>query len=98
MENKLKLEIDKQLEEAYRRGVSHGFEIGIKSIDDDYKQLRLKIHDWRYDLSKNLGTPGSGYENQKINWTDEMSFNLFLEQLNWETAINERICASGALK
>ncbi len=61
-----KIEAYKLEEEAFRRGVAHGFEIAANLSEPKLDELREKIREWRYDLDNGFGPPGSSGENLKM--------------------------------
>lgn len=77
---KLSFEFREALEEAFRRGYSHGFHDGSFAKKEDYKNLSSEIEEWRYDLTIQTTPPGSRYlKGMFVKWCDESELKEFKE-------------------
>ena len=52
----------KNIEEAYKKGFSHGFHVGIRTKTEDFEEMIEKVNEWRCDDSIIQGAPGTPLE------------------------------------
>lgn len=59
MKTTLDYQVRKALQEAFRRGYSHGFQDGICAKPEDFERLEKEILNWRRDLTDQVCPPAS---------------------------------------
>lgn len=93
MKTVLDYQIRKDLQEAFRRGYSYGFQDGICAKPEDFQRLEKEILNWRRDLTDQVCPPASrrlrGVESKWYDINEQGAVNdRFIKA--YETILEER--------
>lgn len=69
----LNYEINKLIEEAFRKGYSHGFQHSRAFSDEEFLEVSKEVNFWRNDLNDIRCPPGSPMRNVLMPWCDVKS-------------------------
>lgn len=81
-----------EIESAYRRGYSHGYETAWAGSLLDREEMRKEIRDWKNDEFNVYGAPGTRFEDQVYYYHDSFELDKLLElEEKIDEELNKRV-------